>query len=285
MFKFITALLLVPSLLLASSILEAENATVSGGQVATNYAGYTGTGYVDFQNKSDDYVEWTYTTSSSVVADIDFRYALAYGDRPLEVSVNGVVVAPSLDFPNTGSWTKWVFTQKISVSLISGDNIIKIRTTSLNGGNVDYLRIEEMGSVVPAGVEFFNDTLRTWYVYSDSGNASLNFMNINSNKMSLGQNGTLRIEGTIKAEELFVTRDVWADYVFNKNYALQSLSDVDKYIKTHGHLPGIPSKDEISDLSVGSMQVKLLEKVEELTLHMIRLEKENIVLKNKLTSK
>jgi hypothetical protein len=74
----------------------------------------------------------------------------------------------------------------------------------------------------------------------------------------------------------------WADYVFAEDYKLQPLHEVETYIREHKHLPGIPSADEVvnNGLDLGSMDAKLLEKIEELTLHLIRLEKEVNTLKS-----
>ena len=68
----------------------------------------------------------------------------------------------------------------------------------------------------------------------------------------------------------------WPDYVFNDDYHLTSLGDVEKTIKQEKHLPGIPSAAEIetSGIQIGDMQKRLLEKIEELTLHLIQQEKE-----------
>lgn len=61
------------------------------------------------------------------------------------------------------------------------------------------------------------------------------------------------------------------DYVFGKNYDLMSLSETEKYIQENGHLPNMPAENEFraEGLSVEEMQFKLLEKIEELTLHLI----------------
>jgi len=77
-----------------------------------------------------------------------------------------------------------------------------------------------------------------------------------------------------------------ADYVFEDNYNLKSLKEVESYVKENKHLPGIPSAAEISQngMSVSEMSNLLLEKVEELTLHLIQLEKENEALKAKVES-
>ncbi len=86
----------------------------------------------------------------------------------------------------------------------------------------------------------------------------------------------LDVAGTMAAREIIVTTS-GADYVFDPNYRLAPLSEVDRYIKENGHLPDIPSAEEMRQkgASVGEMQAKLLAKIEELTLHMIEVEKEN----------
>lgn len=80
----------------------------------------------------------------------------------------------------------------------------------------------------------------------------------------------LVVDGSILARE-FVVRTDWADYVFSPEYKLRSLPALEEEIKILGHLPGIPSAKEVAQRGVelGTAQVKLLEKVEELTLYVI----------------
>ena len=91
---------------------------------------------------------------------------------------------------------------------------------------------------------------------------------------------------TIKADDINVNMNNAADYVFDENYDLKSLSEVESYVNEHKHLPGIPSAADMAEngISVSAMSNMLLEKVEELTLHMIRLEKENAALKAEVKS-
>ena len=88
----------------------------------------------------------------------------------------------------------------------------------------------------------------------------------------------------IKAQDINVEMNNAADYVFDENYNLRSLSDVESYVKENKHLPGVPSAAEMAEkgMSMSQMSNLLLEKVEELTLHMIELEKENKALKNRV---
>ena len=75
----------------------------------------------------------------------------------------------------------------------------------------------------------------------------------------------------------------WADFVFDKNYNLPKLSEVEQFINTNKHLPGIPSASEMVNKGndLGEMDARLLQKIEELTLYIIKLEKDFNELKNK----
>jgi hypothetical protein len=93
----------------------------------------------------------------------------------------------------------------------------------------------------------------------------------------------LHVAGTIGAEEVIVSSN-GADYVLDPGYRLKPLSEVSEYIKQNHHLPEIPPATEIQEkgVSVGEMQTKLLAKIEELTLHMIRAEEENRKLRERI---
>ena len=85
---------------------------------------------------------------------------------------------------------------------------------------------------------------------------------------------TLTVNGAIRAKEIIVDTG-WADDVFCKDYKLLSLAEIEDYINKAGHLPGIPTAREVHDngVKVGETQSLLLRKIEELTLHLIRMEK------------
>jgi len=78
----------------------------------------------------------------------------------------------------------------------------------------------------------------------------------------------------------------WADFVFQKDYELAALEEVEKHIQEKGHLPNIPSAKEVIDngLSLGESQKLLLQKIEELTLYVIEQNKEIKQLKEKQKS-
>jgi len=83
----------------------------------------------------------------------------------------------------------------------------------------------------------------------------------------------LTVNGKIHAKEIIVSLNgPLADYVFNHDYKLRPLHEVKQFVQTHKHLPDIPSAAEVEEngLSMGEMQNKLLQKIEELTLYMIQ---------------
>lgn len=92
----------------------------------------------------------------------------------------------------------------------------------------------------------------------------------------------LAVNGKIICEELKVKLSAsWPDYVFNKNYGLLPLNELEKYVAQNNHLPNIPAAAELErdGMEVGNMQKKMMEKIEELTLYVIDLQKQLINLK------
>jgi len=81
--------------------------------------------------------------------------------------------------------------------------------------------------------------------------------------------------GKLKAKEIEVTLANWPDFVFGKDYKLPSLSEVEQFVTQNQHLPNVPSAAEVeaNGVNVGEMNAKLLQKVEELTLYIIQIEK------------
>jgi hypothetical protein len=95
----------------------------------------------------------------------------------------------------------------------------------------------------------------------------------------------LSVNGIIQAKEVLVNSG-WSDYVFDRGYPLQPLTNVAAYIQEHHHLEGVPSAGDVAahGVTLGEMQATLLAKIEELTLHMIELDRENRQLKTRMDS-
>lgn len=85
----------------------------------------------------------------------------------------------------------------------------------------------------------------------------------------------LDVVGTIRAHQVLVNTQKGADFVFDGNYNLRSLDEVEQYITEHKHLPDIASASTMvqDGVDMGNLQVQLLQKIEELTLYIIDMEK------------
>ncbi len=95
----------------------------------------------------------------------------------------------------------------------------------------------------------------------------------------------LSVNGKVICTEAKVQlNSAWPDYVFSETHQRPSLYQVEKFIQKNKHLPNIPSAAEVEKdgLLLGDMQKRLMEKVEELTLYMIELKKENDQLKKRV---
>ena len=130
-----------------------------------------------------------------------------------------------------------------------------------------------------AGVE------KTGYVLQDPTHG-LKFLTDSTERMIVSASGNvgigtmspahkLAVNGTIKTKEVIVETTGWADHVFADDYRLAPLAEVEAHIREKKHLPGVPSAATVAEqgISLGEMQAKLLEKIEELTLHAIEREK------------
>ncbi len=119
-------------------------------------------------------------------------------------------------------------------------------------------------------------------------NAGANMLSVNGN-VGIGTDDSkgykLAVAGNMIAEKIKVKlQTAWPDYVFDEDYKPMKLSAVEQFIKQNKHLPGIPSAAEIkkNDMDVAEINVALLKKVEELTLHLIEMEKELKALKERV---
>ena len=98
---------------------------------------------------------------------------------------------------------------------------------------------------------------------------------------TLNPQAKLAVEGNILAKEIKVKTDISVpDYVFEPDYKMQSLAEIENYVKEHKHLPEVPSAKEIGEegLDLAAMNLALLKKVEEQTLHLIEQQKKIDVL-------
>jgi hypothetical protein len=107
-----------------------------------------------------------------------------------------------------------------------------------------------------------------------------------SPQAKLSVNGTGTFNGKVKCTEVEVLLAAWPDYVFESGYNLRPLSEVENFINVNKHLPDVPSAATVTanGANLGEMNATLLQKVEELTLYMIQLQKDNDALKARVSN-
>lgn len=105
------------------------------------------------------------------------------------------------------------------------------------------------------------------FINSDSGNVGIG---------TTAPDAKLTVLGNIHSREVKVSVDAGADFVFKEEYKLRPLEDVAAFIRSENHLPDIASAEEMkkNGMELGQMNVKLLQKIEELTLYMIDMKKQ-----------
>lgn len=93
----------------------------------------------------------------------------------------------------------------------------------------------------------------------------------------------LDVNGTLRAKEIVVSTN-WADFVFEEDYRLPPLSEVESHIAAHGRLPGVPSATAVQrdGLKVAEAQTIMMQKIEELTLYLLEMKRENESLRDEM---
>jgi hypothetical protein len=128
---------------------------------------------------------------------------------------------------------------------------------------------------VPSYVKFDSAYTSGW------GATNWSFASGNVGIGTINPTSKLTVAGNISSREVKVTVDAGADFVFKKDYNLPSLSSLDTFIKENKHLPEMASAKEMqaNGINLSEMNIKLLQKVEEMTLYMIEMKKDNEKLK------
>jgi len=127
-----------------------------------------------------------------------------------------------------------------------------------------------------------------WYIRSAADNGVVVIQD-NAGGVGIGTANTagykLAVNGKVRAKEIRVETG-WADYVFAPEYKLRPLEEVESFIKANQHLPEIQPASEIqaNGLDVAAATTKMMAKIEELTLYLIEMKKENDALKQRVNS-
>jgi hypothetical protein len=121
------------------TILEAESAQFTVGQATASDQGFTGTGYVDFDDATGGgTITWTFDAPAAGAYTLEFRYALPDGERPMDLSINGQPQGEIVFWTTTGNST-WLWDRK-SVELNQGSNTIMLASTGPTP-HIDHLNV------------------------------------------------------------------------------------------------------------------------------------------------
>lgn len=188
---------------------------------------------------------------------------------------------------------------RVNTDLGVGNNLTVGGISNLNGNTNVTGNVAVTGSTATSSLSVTNNaTTGSLNVNQDatvSNNCRVNGRLVVGNPASTPGAHELYINGSAIAEEVVVKLQAnWPDYVFEKGYELTPLADVEQYIQENKHLPGVATAQEVATdgLELGKTQKAQMEKIEELYLHMIALEKrinsletENQALKSALEAK
>jgi trimeric autotransporter adhesin len=162
--------------------------------------------------------------------------------------------------------------------------------TKTPGHSLEVLGLNEVAAFSSHGSEAY---VRVWANSGGGINERVEFANRGFGRAAIwvpgvgdalivGRDGKVMIrEGVLTSRVKVAVKDGvnwnWADYVFDSTYTLKTLDQVENYIKANHHLEGIPTSEEVKQdgIDIAPITAKLLEKIEELTLYMIELKKEN----------
>lgn len=223
-----------------------------------------------------------------------------FGSRLGQANMYGLGVASNTLYFKSANTHKWFVNNQPTMALVGGrlgigtqspnhelivqgnDPVMQIRDDAQdNSANAARLELlENAGGSFDGGAYFWwnGDTNRLLIGTKNQGNnTNLLVLDRASNSVGIGTQNPgsyrLAVNGKVRAKEIVVETG-WSDYVFEDGYDLKSLQEVKAFISENGHLPDVPSAEEIAEngVSLGESQSTLLRKIEELTLHIIALE-------------
>ena|GEM_PF-5737898 len=188
------------------------------------------------------------------------------------VSFSGGLISNSINlkpnmFRNQQDW------EIISVPVVIAENVdnTEIRGVNFAPGITDlYL---DYINIVPADIRGFYSNE---FTVTPGGSVGIGTIN---------PTAKLTVAGSIQSREVKVSVDAGADYVFKEGYQLRPLSELEAFIKQNQHLPEVAPAIamEKEGMNLSEMNIKLLKKIEELTLYLIDMKKENEQLKARVT--
>ena len=254
----------------AAQTIQAENTSkLSGVKVQSTHANADGS-YLDYGGEGT-YAEWQFASSTDQTVELKIKYSTGNSSRGLKLTVNGNSFGTKSPLTNTDDWEDWEITGWTNVALQAGNNTIRLTAVGA-GPNLDRLNIVPNDDSGDNGGE------------NSGAQGSFNTLRVNAN--SLPSAYKVAVNGGIITDEVRIQlNEYWPDYVFTPTYSLLDLTELAQFIQQNKHLPGLKSATEVEKeghFDLGQLNVKLLEKIEELTRYAIEQDKENTQLQKKL---
>jgi len=181
---------------------------------------------------------------------------LSNGGGSFNLPTTSVVAGTNVTVTGTGTTANPFTVSANDTSLYANNGIINQATTT-NGNRV---------------VDMNNSNI--WFSTANSTSNGKMYLGSTAVYPNATGNYRLFVEGGILTEKVKValrSSANWADYVFANDYKLMPLNEVEAFVKTNKHLPGIDSAEQLAKdgIDVAQMQSKQMEKIEELTLYII----------------
>ena len=227
------------------------------------------------------------------------------GDKHHQINFNNGGIYYRSAYPQDNAWGAWakILTSEGGQSISNGNlsisnGILSVERSVPEGGYIDIRNHSKTQ----------NGTASSWRIYNMTGGSygnSLHFFAYDNigcgggglchSRLVLTDDGNvgigvikpgvkLDVAGVVRAQEVRVCVTNGCDYVFADDYKLMNLNDLSRFVKTNKHLPEVaPAAEmEAEGINLSEMSALLLKKVEELTLYVIELKKENVDLKVRL---
>ena len=187
-------------------------------------------------------------------------------DRPSFMRFKVAVFAQGLGAETPANLTGW----SVADESLSAGSATTVSVPYQNANAATLQQVTNAGSITTSGATF-------------GGKVAVG---TNTPNFTLDASFSLLVKGGVRAEKVKVdvSNGTWADFVFKPDYELPKLEIVAQFINKNGHLPNIPTEQEVQKegIDLGSMNTKLLQKVEELTLYLIEMKKEVDKLKKEM---
>lgn len=198
----------------------------------------------------------TYTDVPQTISQTGNTVTLSNGGGTFTMPSTSVIAGDNVSVSGNGSTASPFLINSIDKSIFADNGTIN-QATTIGGNRIVYM----------------NNT-NLWFNGASSEENGKVYIGATAVYPEVTGNYKLYVEGGILTEKVKValrSTANWADYVFEKNYNLMPLKNVEEYINTHKHLPGIDSAAELSKngLDLAEMQAKHMAKIEELTLYII----------------